>query len=112
MTIPAWTQAVRLHSDVLSGETSVSLYAIDLGELVRGGESVSHVYRDARNFFNATHMTEGLSQLLGDILARLSGQPGDRVLQLHSPFFTLYSTICSFCASSSPPFLNRLLALS
>jgi hypothetical protein len=86
MTLPPWTQAVRLHPDVASGETAVSLYAIDLGELVRGGESVSHVYRDARSFFNATHMTDGLSQLLEDILARLSGEAGDRVLQLHSPF--------------------------
>ena len=86
MSSITWTQAVTLHPDVASGSTAVSLYAIDLGALATGGENVPYVYRNARNFFSATHLTDGLSELLHDVLSRLSGQPGDRVLQLHSPF--------------------------
>jgi hypothetical protein len=86
MTTTPWSQAVSLHPDVASGNTAVSLYAIDLGSLAAGGEQVPYVYRNARNFFAATHLTDGLGELLNDVLSRLSGQPGDRVLQLHSPF--------------------------
>ena len=86
MSTTPWTQAVTLHPDVASGSTAISLYAIDLGALAAGGENVPHVYKNARNFFSATHLTDGLRELLSDVLGRLTGQSGDRVLQLHSPF--------------------------
>jgi hypothetical protein len=81
-----WTQIVRLQSDVEAGATAVSVYAIDLGALVEGDESVPLLYRRARNFFAATHLTSGLRRLLEDVFEGLSGASGDRVLQLRSPF--------------------------
>lgn len=81
-----WSQVVRLHPDVESGSTAVSAYAIDLGALVRGDNTVPRTYRQARDFFAATHLTGGLRRLLEDVLTALGGGSGDRVLQLRSPF--------------------------
>lgn len=81
-----WTQAVHLQSDVEAGQTAVAIYAIDLGALVAGDESVPLIYRRARDFLAATHLTSGLHRLLEDVLGGLAGKPGDRVLQLRSPF--------------------------
>jgi hypothetical protein len=81
-----WTQSVHLQSDVEAGQTAVAIYAIDLGALVAGDESVPLLYRRARDFFAATHLTSGLHRLLEDVLGGLSGKSGDRVLQLRSPF--------------------------
>lgn len=81
-----WTQAVRLNSDVESGNTSVAVYAIDLGSVIAGVKSVSKLYREAEPFFQVTYPTTGMRRLMEEVLARLAGQPGDRVLQLRSPF--------------------------
>ncbi len=81
-----WNQVVHLQSDVESGQTAVAFYAIDLGALVAGDENVPLLYRRARDFFAATHLTSGLHRLLEDVLGGLTGKSGDRVLQLRSPF--------------------------
>jgi hypothetical protein len=81
-----WTQAVHLQADVEAGQTAVAIYAIDLGALVAGDESVPLIYRRARDFFATTHLTSGLHRLLEDMLGGLAGKSGDRVLQLRSPF--------------------------
>ncbi|MEM4188672.1 MAG: DUF499 domain-containing protein [Candidatus Hadarchaeum sp.] len=44
------------------------------------------VYRDPRSFWQATYLTSELRRLLEEVLGRLAGQPGDRVLQMRSPF--------------------------
>jgi len=54
-----WTQAVRLNSDVESGNTSVAAYAIDLGSVIAGVKSVSKLYREAEPFFQVTYPTTG-----------------------------------------------------
>jgi hypothetical protein len=84
--LPPWSQVVHLQSDVESGQTATSVYAIDLGALVANDPHVPQLYRQARDFFSATHLTSGLHRLLQDVLGGLSGAPGDRVLQLRSPF--------------------------
>jgi len=81
-----WSQVVHLHPDVEAGDTAVATYAIDLGALVAGDPHVPRVYREARDFFEATHLTGGLRRLLEDVLVGLSGGTRDRVLQLRSPF--------------------------
>jgi predicted AAA+ superfamily ATPase len=82
----SWSQVVRLHADVERGDTSVASYAIDLGALVSGDSNIPRVYREAGPFFAATYLTKGLRDLLAEVLGRLAGESGDRVLQLHSPF--------------------------
>jgi uncharacterized protein len=47
---------------------------------------VPAVYRDAENFFKTSYLTGGLKSLLSDVLLRLSGGEGSRVLKLMTPF--------------------------
>ena len=81
-----WSQVVKLHPDVASGQTATATYAIDLGALVAGDQNVPKVYREAEAFFRATYPTSNMVSLIEEVLDRLAGGNGDRVLQLRSPF--------------------------
>ncbi len=81
-----WYEVVRLHPDVESGRLTMATFAIDFGGVLANSEGVPLVYRDSRAFWQATHLTSGMRRLLEEVLERLSGKPGDRVLQLRSPF--------------------------
>ncbi|WP_189524952.1 ATP-binding protein [Nostoc sp. 'Peltigera membranacea cyanobiont' 232] len=54
--------------------------------VVRQDPNCPPVYRNARDFFNATYLTTALKKLLTDVLKSLRGDAGDRVLQLRTPF--------------------------
>ena len=84
--LPAWYEVVRLHPDVESGNFTRTTFAIDFGGVLANDPHVPLVYRDSLAFWQATHLTSGVRRLLEEVLARLSGQDGDRVLQLRSPF--------------------------
>ena len=84
--LPAWFEVVRLHPDVESGEFTRATFAIDFGGVVNGDPRVPAVYRDPRAFWRATYLTSELRRLLEEVLGRLAGGAGDRVLQLRSPF--------------------------
>ncbi|WP_445633940.1 AAA family ATPase [Nostoc sp. DSM 114161] len=81
-----WTQVVTPHPDILSGNLDNAIYAASLSLVVRQDPKCPPVYRDARNFFNATYLTTALKKLLTDVLKGLRGDAGDRVLQLRTPF--------------------------
>ena len=93
-----WLECVKLHPDVVSDDFSEDIFALDLGtlsdyligrELGRPEDElrrVPAVYRDAASFFAASYLTGGLKSLLEDVLGRLSGAPGSRVLRLQTPF--------------------------
>ncbi len=93
-----WLQCVDLHPDVLSEEFSEDVFALDLGALAdhligRDLEvptsalpRVPVVYRDADSFFGTSYLTGGLKSLLEDVLGRLAGSQGNRVLKLLTPF--------------------------
>jgi len=81
-----WTQIVTPHPDILEGRLDSSTYAASLGAVVRQDSTCPLVYRDAREFFKATYLTTELKKLLEDVLRGLRGEPGDRVLQLRTPF--------------------------
>ena len=93
-----WLERVELHADVLSAEFSEDVFALDLGTLadyVIGRDlglpasalpRVPAVYRDADSFFRASYLTSGLKSLLKDVLGRLAGAGGNRVLKLLTPF--------------------------
>lgn len=81
-----WTKSVRLNADVESGNTAIATYAIDLGAVVAGDKNVPKIYREAAPFFKATYPTSSMRRLMEEVLARLAGKSGDRVLQLRSPF--------------------------
>ena len=81
-----WTQVVTPHPDILEGRLDSSIYAASLGSVVRGDATCPNVYRDAREFFKATYLTQELRRLLEGVLRGLNGEKGDRVLQLRTPF--------------------------
>ena len=93
-----WLQCVELHPDVLADDFSEDIFALDLGTLsdyLIGKEQgrpdaelgrVPAVYRDADSFFAASYLTSGLKSLLEDVLGRLAGAAGNRVVRLQTPF--------------------------
>ncbi len=93
-----WLQHVELHPDVLADDFSEDIFALDLGILsdyLIGSEQgrpaaelgrVPAVYRDADRFFAASYLTRGLKSLLEDVLGRLDGGAGNRVVRLQTPF--------------------------
>ena len=93
-----WIECVELHPDVLSDEFSEDVFALDLGTLsdyltgtdlglpVSELPRIPTVYRDADSFFAASYLTGGLQSLLRDVLGRLTGAQGNRVLKLLTPF--------------------------
>lgn len=85
-TIKPWIEVVALHSDVLSEDFSEDIFALDLGPLADGNPNVPAVYRDPEHFFRASYLTSGLKSLLKDVLSRLEGGAGGRVLKLITPF--------------------------
>lgn len=97
-SISPWLECVELHSDVLSDRFSEDMFALDLGALsdyLIGRDLglpdselplVPPVYRDPDSFFRASFLTSGLQSLLQDVLGRLTGAQGSRVLKLVTPF--------------------------
>ena len=84
--IKPWVEVVSLHPDVLSPNFSEDIFALDLGPLADGNPQVPSVYRDPEHFFRASYLTNGLRSLLQDVLSRLEGGAGNRVLKLITPF--------------------------
>jgi hypothetical protein len=85
-SLKPWVEVVSLHSDVTSEYFSEDIFALDLGPLADGSPGVPAVYRDPEHFFRASYLTKGLRSLLEDVLSRLSGGKGNRVLKLLTPF--------------------------
>src|SRR6266511_2823960 len=85
-SVKPWVELVILHPDVLSEDFSEDIFALDLGPLADGNTNVPAVYRDPEHFFRASYLTSGLRSLLEDVLSRLSGGVGNRVLKLVTAF--------------------------
>jgi predicted AAA+ superfamily ATPase len=84
--IKPWVEVAALHPDVIAENFSEDVFALDLGPLADGSPSVPAVYRDAEHFFRSSYLTRGLRGLLHDVLSRLEGGAGNRVLKLLTPF--------------------------
>lgn len=85
-----WTEIVRLHPDVEHDALTEAMFAIDLGAIATNDPGTPAFYRDAKVFFQATHITSDLGRLLEEVLAALAGGPGsakfNRVLKLRTHF--------------------------
>jgi hypothetical protein len=86
VAIKPWVEVAALHPDVLSENFSEDIFALDLGPLADGNPNVPAVYRDAEHFFRVSYLTKGLRSLLQDVLSRLQGGTGNRVVKLMTPF--------------------------
>jgi hypothetical protein len=84
-TLRPWTDVVEPHPDVSSGDLAMGTYAANLAKVAIESAG-AEVYRDAKAFFAATYFTGEMRKLLADVWASLAGEPGDRVLQLRTPF--------------------------
>ena len=83
--LKAWREVAVPHADIRQGKFDASVFAADLGEVLAGRGAVD--YRDATTFFSKTYLTSGLSELLIDVMHRLSGKrKGEPVIQLQTPF--------------------------
>lgn len=79
-----WREVVEPHQDVATGEFQQAEFAADLAKVHNG--SAPPEYRDPREFFSRTYLTEGLSRLLEGAAKRLSGKGGDPVVELQTNF--------------------------
>jgi predicted AAA+ superfamily ATPase len=115
-TLKAWRQVVTPHADIRSGKFDSSVFAADLGEVLAGRGAVD--YRDAATFFAKTHMTNGITRLLIEVMQRLSGSgKTEPVIQLQTPFgggkthslLTLYHTLKKPAEVGKLPQIKALL---
>ena len=83
-TLKPWREIVTPHADVASGRYQQAEFAADLWQ-VHLGEG-SDEYRNPREFFRRTYLTESLKRLLAGGAQRLSGKGGDPVVQLQTNF--------------------------
>jgi predicted AAA+ superfamily ATPase len=79
-----WREIITPHPDVASGRYQQAEFAADLGQVYRGEGSSE--YRDPREFFQRTYLTEGLKLLLTGALRRLADNGGDPVVELQTNF--------------------------
>ncbi len=82
--IPSWWEVVKPHRDIREGRIEASLFAAKLDEVVDGRAHPE--YQDPKTFFARTVVTWGLRQLLAMAAKRLSGEGGDGVLHIETPF--------------------------
>lgn len=66
-------QTCSLREDVLSGELPDAVFAANLDAVVAEDPDAPATYRDAETFFDITHPSEGLRDLLNECLGRVSG---------------------------------------
>ncbi|MCM3921232.1 Swt1 family HEPN domain-containing protein [Frankia sp. AiPs1] len=67
-----WREVLLPHDDVATGNFHASEFAADLYKVATGGES-DNDYADPVEFFRRTYLTEGLRDLVGRAVRRLSG---------------------------------------
>jgi len=80
----SWREVVEPHRDVATGDFQQAEFAADLAKVHEG--TAPPEYNDAQEFFSRTYLTDGLKRLLEGAAARLSGQGGDPVIELHTNF--------------------------
>lgn len=79
-----WRDVVEPHPDVATGEFQQAEFAADLAKVHNG--SAPSEYRDPKEFFARTYLTDGLSNLLTGAAKRLAGAGGDPVVELQTNF--------------------------
>jgi predicted AAA+ superfamily ATPase len=84
-SLKPWRQVATPHADIRQGKFDTSTFAADLGTVLAGGGAAD--YRDAATFFGKTHLTNGLTQLLIDVMQRIAGSTKvEPVIQLQTAF--------------------------
>jgi len=80
-----WWESSEPHEDVRSGELPESVFAIDLGAVING--NAPPVYQNPVDFYEKTHVTQVLEDLLQTVVENMGGQPsGNRIQRLQTGF--------------------------
>lgn len=79
-----WREIATPHPDVAKGRYRQAEFAADLAQVVSGEAEAE--YRDPKEFFSRTFITDGLKHLLVLGIKRLSGLGGDPVVELQTNF--------------------------
>ena len=75
-----WSRVVKLHADVASGQTAIAAYADRSGCACRRRQEGADRVPCTDAFFRATYPTHNMLALIEEVLQRLAGNEGDRVL--------------------------------
>lgn len=112
MALPNWWLVTTPHKDIREGRLSEAIFAADLGDVVAGKAPLE--YQDASTFFKKTYLTQGLKNLLENVLSRLSGRKGDPVIQLQTPFGggKTHALVALYHAVANRKKVNHLDAIS
>ena len=68
-----WREVLQPHDDVATGNFQAAEFAADLYKVSVTSEDASSDYADPVEFFSRTYLTEGLRDLIGRAVRRLSG---------------------------------------
>lgn len=82
--LPAWWEVVKPHRDVIEGRLDPGRFAARLDRVLAG--QADPEYQNATEFFERTHLTPGLRELLRRALLRLSGRGGESLIHLETNF--------------------------
>lgn len=80
-----WRQVTTAHENIKQGRIEQNDFAASLSDVLKGGGN--NDYHDPVRFFDRTYLTDGLRQLAGEVVGRLTGSgDGDAVMQIQTPF--------------------------
>ena len=68
-----WREVLQPHADVATGNFQAAEFAADLYKVATNDRDQSRDYTDPGEFFRRTYLTEGLKDLIGRAVRRLSG---------------------------------------
>lgn len=112
-----WREVLPPHDDVATGNFAASEFAADLYKVAFGGEEDAD-YADPVEFFKRTYLTEGLVDLIGRAVRRLSGDDNaPPVINLQTNFgggkthsmLALWHVACGLPVGSFPQETQDLL---
>ena len=82
MSLQPWWQVAVPHRDIREGK--ISDFAADLNSILKGEASIEYV--DPKVFFQRTHVTKGLKNIIKDVFLSLSGKERSKIIQIQTPF--------------------------
>jgi len=82
LSLQPWWQVAIPHRDIREGR--ISDFAADLSSILKGEASIEYV--DPEIFFQRTHVTKGLKNIIKDVLLSLSGKERSKIIQIQTPF--------------------------
>ena len=83
-SLKPWREVVTPHADVASGRYQQAEFAADLWQVHIGQGGAE--YKNPKEFFRRTYLTESLKRLLVGAVRRVNGEGGDPVVQLQTNF--------------------------